>query len=119
MRNVNMDATMDVPFRYQLQGDKNALYRLLENVSHLCRVPVSEIRGYRRLKNIVLARQLFCAAARHLFPQKSLAEIGTVILRDHATVVYHCQDFNDKKNLKDEHTRHLVERFRILITEGV
>jgi len=65
----------------------------------------------------VEARQLYIAAALALYRDKSLTKIGTVIMRDHATVTYHRDDFMEKLTLKDEMSRRTVEKFHRLIQQ--
>ena len=116
------NATVDVEFDYNIEGgedNSNKLIALLEKAARLMKVSVPDMRGTSRKRDIVAARRLYCAAASYLFPFKPWSEIGTYILKDHATVLYHRDELMNKLNLRDEKSRHEAEMYRILTQEGI
>jgi chromosomal replication initiation ATPase DnaA len=98
-------------------ANNSELYNLRSAVSELTGVSIIDMRGRKRFIDIVEARQLYCAAACQLYPQNSYACIGALILRNHATVMYHNNALFNKATLKDARSRRTVEMFGKLISE--
>ena len=70
-------------------------YDILVRVSEASGVTIEDIAGRLRKENIVIARQMFCYVARiHLkktgVPKWQLHKIGSVINRDHSSVLHSC-----------------------------
>ena len=66
---------------------KEKLQRILLEVEDVSGVPVDQITGRSRLKNTVIARNAYAYIARET-TTASLKDIGSLIKRDHASVLY-------------------------------
>jgi chromosomal replication initiation ATPase DnaA len=58
---------------------------LLEKVGRHFRVPVADIKGTRKFRDVVFARQMFMTTVR-VCSTKSLSDVAKLVDRDHATV---------------------------------
>lgn len=62
--------------------------QILAEIAQKHGVRISEIRGPRRQRALVLARHEYCVRLYSEMPQLSLPSIGRIINRDHTTVLY-------------------------------
>lgn len=60
---------------------------ILEKVSKHFEVPVSAIKSGRKMRDVVLARQMFMTTVK-VCSTKSLAEVARLVEKDHATVCH-------------------------------
>lgn len=64
------------------------LAQILKYICEVDEVGVFDVKGKRRFTKLITARREFCYIARRI-TNKSLAEIGGEINRDHATALHH------------------------------
>ena len=90
---------------------------LLNLVSKVTDIPVSDIKSKSRKREVVTARHTFCYACQnmpHLFSKPvSLVSIGDIINRGHATVIYSVKQFESFL----EHEKEIQELYRKLQIE--
>lgn len=60
---------------------------ILEKISKHFEVPTAEIKGNKRIADVVLARQMYVTAVK-VCSTKTLAEIARTVNKDHATVCH-------------------------------
>ena len=67
---------------------KRDLNTLLEGVSQHFEIPVFDLKSISRKRELVEARQVFFKVATELFPLNTLECIGSMVNRDHCTVLH-------------------------------
>ncbi len=88
--------TMDLDFARRVLGPQLPERRsltiddVIRTVSDHCKIPVSDIKGKRRQRAIVRARQLAMFLAREVL-DSSYPEIGRAFAKDHTTVLAACR----------------------------
>ena len=78
------------------------LNNYLNIISDKYGINLKSLKGKTRIREIVEARQLFCATAKHLNPKISYKIIGSIINRDHSTVLYSIKTVKNIKSLQKE-----------------
>ena len=76
---------------HNIDGD---LFIILSKISQCCMVTIEDLRGNKRNREIVEARQIFCKLAK-IRTKYSLTKIGSAIKRDHATVLHSVRTCNN------------------------
>ena len=84
---------------------------ILTNVSEVTEVDIDDIRGSSRRREYVMARQLYCILA-HELTGTSLASVGSLINRDHSTVIYLITQFQHARYMDDFWSRFLMNTYR-------
>ena len=74
-------------YEYLHKVDDAQENELLEKVGRHFSVPVSAIKGDKKIRDVVLARQMFMTTVK-VCSTKSLAEVARLIDKDHATVCH-------------------------------
>lgn len=64
------------------------IYDIYRLVADHCGFPLEELTGPSRFKPQVRARQMAMFLAREVYPSASLSRLGSVMNRDHTTVLY-------------------------------
>jgi|APGre2960657404_1045060.scaffolds.fasta_scaffold28918_4 chromosomal replication initiation ATPase DnaA len=96
-----------------IENNTIAEIRLLTAVSEATNVPVSAIKGERRVKSICAARFLAMAIMRHHFPLCSWIEIAEKLgKKDHSTIYYGVCRYHDLYQ-KDPVFRGLADKLGI------
>jgi chromosomal replication initiation ATPase DnaA len=75
---------------------------VLTEVCRLTGTDTDDIKSKSRWMETVVVRQVYCYTAREL-TGASMKEIGSVINRDHATVLYSCRVIADAVSVGDRH----------------
>lgn len=70
-----------------MNKEKQILNTVLHMVCTYYGVEPNEIKGKSRKRHLVIARQTYCHLAR-VYTRSTLKQIGSIINRDHATVIY-------------------------------
>lgn len=92
--------------KIRAEGRKIRLAEILIAVSEYYRIPTHEIRGKHREAPIVRARHAFIfLALKHT--QKSLAEVGREIAKDHTTVIHACRKMGRLAHANEQIQREL------------
>jgi chromosomal replication initiation ATPase DnaA len=84
---------------------------VLNEVCRLTGTDTDDIRSKSRRLDVVIVRQVYCYAAREL-TGTSMKEIGKVIHRDHATVIYSCRVIADAVFVGDRHVMDVLEKIK-------
>jgi chromosomal replication initiation ATPase DnaA len=74
-------------YEYLHKVDDPQENELLEKVGRHFGVPVGAIKGEKKIRDVVLARQMFMTTVK-VCSTKSLAEVARLVYRDHATVCH-------------------------------
>ena len=86
---------------------------ILEIISRQTNVSISDILSDRRFTEMVKARHIFCGILRMTY-KFSLTHIGTLLQRDHTTIISAVKQFNNRKQL-EENFRNVVENIELEI----
>ena len=79
---------------------------ILEIISQECDVSLSEILTRCRKKEVVNARFIFCAVMKRHFTY-SLKRIGSIVHRDHTSVIHAIEEF-DNRLKNEDHFKSMV-----------
>ena len=90
-----------LPGLFRSSKSNNNLKQLLLNVCFALNVSEEDIRSKKRHQSIVAARAIFCYIARKS-SNNSLGNIGMVIKKDHATVLYFIRKVETALMVDDE-----------------
>lgn len=108
-------ATINAHISKSMYGNSN-LNHVFEIVANESGILEEEMEGKSRKREVVFARQLYCYYAITLVkgerPTPSLATIGSIIKKDHATVIY------SKRNIDNLIQTNKAIRNRVLDTRG-
>lgn len=81
---------IEVFFNVLEQNINEDLFEILSKVSTSTMISIEKMRSKRRNRPIVEARQIFCKIAKEE-TYYTLDEIGSIINKDHATVIHSCR----------------------------
>jgi chromosomal replication initiator protein len=70
-----------------MNKEKQILNTVLYMVCTYYGVEPDDVKGKDRARHLVIARQIYCNLAR-TYTRSTLKQIGSIINRDHATVIY-------------------------------
>lgn len=93
-------------YEYLHKVDDPQENELLEKVSRHFSVPTSDIKSDKRIKDVVLARQMYMTTVK-ICTTKTLAEVARLIHKDHATVCHAL------KTLRTDYEYNAVRRHKI------
>jgi chromosomal replication initiation ATPase DnaA len=83
-------------------------------LTEVCRLTGTDpdiIKSKSRRLDVVIVRQVYCYTAREL-TGASMKEIGKVINRNHATVIYSCRVIADAMTISDRHVMEVLEKIK-------
>ena len=117
LRNKVWNTTAEKPMRNS--DDDSELSAILSDVCMAAGVSVEDVRGESRVGKILRARQMYCYVTRkqELTPGVSqwyLREIGSVINRDHSTVIHSCEVVENMLKTKHKEYEKVINK---LITQ--
>jgi chromosomal replication initiation ATPase DnaA len=94
---VKLDCKDKTKFKSSLKLSKYDISKeeILKIISQECDVSLSEITSRIRTKEVVNARFIFCAIMKNHFSY-SLKRIGSVVGRDHTTIISAINEFNNR-----------------------
>ena len=78
------------------------MVEILDLVSKVTKVFKQDIIGRKRQREVVIARSLFSYICRHHL-KKQYNTIGRFINRDHSSVIYHCEVYNNYLKMNYRH----------------
>ena len=81
---------------------------ILEIISQECDVSLSKILTRCRKKEVVNARFIFCAVMKRHFTY-SLKRIGSIVHRDHTSVIHAIEEF-DNRLKNEDHFKSMVNK---------
>ena len=87
------------------------LTKILRAVCEVNEVDIYDVKGKRRFQNLITAKREYGYLARKL-TNKSLAEIGKEIDRDHANVLYHNRKIRGWLGIKGYYMNEKLELIR-------
>jgi len=73
--------------KFMFNQEKQILNTVLYMVCTYYGVEPDDVKGKDRTRHLVIARQIYCYLAR-TYTRSTLKQIGSIINRDHATVIY-------------------------------
>lgn len=99
---IKLDCKDKTKFKSSLRLSKYNVSKeeILEIISQECDVPLSEITNRCRKKEVVNARFIFCAVMKKHFTY-SLTRIGSIVDRDHTTVIHAICEFDNRYKNED------------------
>ena len=77
----------------------DALVMLCHEVADFFLIRPTLMKSLVRSEDVVIARMIYCKIARLMFPDSSYVKIGSIINRDHATVMYSIRQIEQKNHL--------------------
>ena len=93
---------------FEIHENEFELARILRVVCEINEVEIAAVKGKRRFQDLVTAKREYGYLARKL-TNKTLAEIGAEINRDHADVLYHNRKIKNWLGIKGYYLREKLE----------
>ena len=105
---VKFDCNDKTKFKSSLKLSKHNVTKeeILEIISQECDVLLSDILTRSRKKEVVNARFIFCAVMKKHFTY-SLKRIGSIVHRDHTSVIHAIEEF-DNRLKNEDHFKSMV-----------
>lgn len=94
--------SVDLKIEVVSPDEKYSVYNILEEVSYATGIPVEVLKAKTRKREIVEARQFYFKRAK-LYTKSSLALIGSLVNKDHATVMHGIKTVNNIVQVKERY----------------
>jgi len=88
---------------------ESEIENIINRVSTVTGIPIEEIKGKKRKREIVVARQFVLYMVKERFSDMTWQDVGNVVGVHHTTAIHSYREVVDKMKVKDKRINFLIE----------
>jgi len=88
---------------------ESEIENIINRVSTVTGIPIEEIKGKKRKREIVVARQFVLYMVKERFLDMTWQDVGNVVGVHHTTAIHSYREVVDKMKVKDKRINFLIE----------